>query len=97
MSNIEIFDKPYEEFIISVIRADMNETAVLVKLSSSDIVLMDEVFPNSRIASAHLRDAIGLRGAIEILESAGVQKNDPIWDLNHSGLWDPSSCDSFDI
>ena len=97
MSNIEIFDKPYEEFIISVIRADMNETAVLVKLSSSDIVLMDEVFQNSRIASAHLRDAIGLKGAIEILEDAGIPKHDSIWDLNHSGLWVPHPSNSLDF
>lgn len=97
MSNIEIFDKPYEEFIVSIIRDDENETAVFVKLASKDIVLMDEVFQNSRIASAHLRDAIGLKGAIEILEEAGIPKHDSIWDLNHSGLWDPSSCDSFDI
>lgn len=55
------------------------------------IVQVDAVFPNTRAASATLRDTLGLGPAVDLLDKHGVPRTDPMFDLNHSGLWDIGS------
>lgn len=51
----------------------------------------DEEFPNARMASAVLRDEVGLGPAKEMLDMGGLPRTHALWDLNHSDLWEPEN------
>ena len=55
---------------------------------SEDLVMLEETYYNSRMLSADLRDNIGLGPAADLLKRNNVPRTHPLWDLNHSNLWE---------
>ncbi len=66
-------------------------TIALTMPPNTVIVQVNEIFPNTRAASATLRDTIGLGPAVDLLDKHGMPRTDPMFDLNHSGLWETGS------
>lgn len=54
----------------------------------SKTIIIDKLFENVLLLSAFLRDTLGLGPAIELLKKHNIPKSNPIWDLNHSDLWE---------
>ena len=52
------------------------------------ITLINDTFQNARMLSAELVADLGLRSAIDLLEASNVPRTHPLWDLNHSNLWE---------
>lgn len=64
-------------------------TIVLNLPNGLRVVQVDEVFKNTRVASATLRDTLGLGPAADLLDKHAVPRSDALFDLNHSDLWRP--------
>jgi hypothetical protein len=59
-----------------------------IEHTRSKTVITDHVYDNALILSASLRDTLGLGPAIDFLTRNRVPKTHPLWDLNHSDLWE---------
>ena len=53
-----------------------------------NIDVVDSSYPNARVLSADLAAELGLGPAAALLERNGVPRTNPLWDLNHSDLWE---------
>lgn len=88
------------EYQVDILCEGVNQPVMLrIALGEPwNIVKVDNVFANARIASATLRDTLALGPAVELLERHGVPRTHPIWDLNHSDLWErPGSAERFEM
>ena len=56
-------------------------------LSPVEMVLEDDEYPNALMLSANLTARLMLGNAIDFLEANNIPRTNPIWDLNHSDLW----------
>lgn len=87
-----IVDRPanaYKQVIIYINDADDDyRMDILFKPTEITIPILSETYPNALMLSADLRDNIGLGPAITLLESNGIPRTNPLWDLNHSDLWE---------
>lgn len=79
----------YKDYDISImIDNPWSECYLAINHIPTDTTLINDTFKNVLFLSANLRDNIGLGYAMDILEKHNISKKHPIWDLNHSGLWD---------
>lgn len=53
-----------------------------------ETTILEQEYPNAQMLSADLRDNLGLGPAMDLLEKNGIPRTHPLWDLNHSGLWE---------
>lgn len=93
-----VIDTRTETHRVEILR-DSHMPGVYLRISllirGEEIPLIDKTFPNSLVASAHLRDAVSLGSAVDILDAHGVPRTDPFFDLNHSDFWDRSPSPEF--
>lgn len=80
-------DSDILEYHVSIL-SDNDFGEVYLVVSYDNIIIIDDVFHNPLKASATLRDAIGFGPAKDLLVSSNVPRSHPIWDLNHSDLWE---------
>lgn len=67
------------------------ECYLRVELPRFNVVRVDKIFKNARVLSATLASELGTGPAKDLLEKHSVPKNNPLWDLNHSGFWDQNA------
>lgn len=80
-----------ENFDIAIMCDDpWQECYLKIDLTKPEMNMIDRVFPNALVLSANLRDTISLGLAIDFLEQNNVPRTHPLWDLNHSNLWQRS-------
>lgn len=76
---------------VSILCDDPNSDCILtIVYSPNNVTIVDKSFKNARILSATLRDTLGLGPAKDLLAKHGVPRTNPLWDLNHSDLWQPT-------
>lgn len=64
---------------------------VSIKLPNSEnIVKVNDEFVNERAMSAVLTAELGFINAVNLLEKHNIPRTRPLWDLNHSDLWEPN-------
>lgn len=72
-----------------IIASSGSDHLLHISLPAYNITKVDDTFTNLRTLSAVLVCEIGLGPCIQLLEKHNVPRVNPIWDLNHSGLWKP--------
>ena len=53
-----------------------------------NLEVVNQTYPNARMLSADLVAELGLGPAVDLLVHQSVPRYHPLWDLNHSGLWE---------
>lgn len=85
-----LFDRIGHHTVTLITYGEWEPVALFIRLEVRGYatVLIDDIFPNSKVASAHLVSIIGHKDAVDLLDSYDIPKTHPLWDLNHSGLWE---------
>lgn len=90
--DIEILDEVGDRTVGILRSSGSPEVFLTVVLNLPDgtrVVQVDDVFKNTRVASATLRDSLGLGPAADLLDKHAVPRSDALFDLNHSDFWTP--------
>lgn len=58
-----------------------------VRIINMDMVVEDDDYPNVLMLSANLTARVMFGNAVDFLTMNKVPRTDPLWDLNHSDMW----------
>lgn len=77
MDVVIMCDDPWQECLMQIVYIP------------NQVDIVNKSFKNAKILSATLRDTVGLGPAKDLLTKHNIDRSHPIWDLNHSDLWQP--------
>lgn len=79
-----LFETRLGNHTISIIfESDAHPCLLKIENTGIGITLVEDVFPNAKMASAQLRDTLGWIDAKTVLNDLYLSPNSQLWDLNH--------------